>query len=84
MLSFPYKSTITSDWPIGQRALAAAPENLLLFIWRFKSALSLPTSKARIGGVALDQAAKFLANMSDITGAYYDQNKDRIVFVFYP
>lgn len=38
-------------------------------------------SKARVGGVALDQAAKFLANMTDITGAYYDAGKDRIVFV---
>ncbi len=36
---------------------------------------------ARVGGVALDQAAKFLADMSDITGAYYDQDQDRIVFV---
>lgn len=36
---------------------------------------------ARVGGVALDQAAKFLADMSDITGAYYDPNLDRIVFV---
>lgn len=36
---------------------------------------------SRVGGVALDQAAKFLADMSDITGAYYDQNLDRIVFV---
>jgi hypothetical protein len=31
--------------------------------------------------VALDQAATFLANMDDITGAYYDESKDRIVFV---
>lgn len=37
--------------------------------------------KTRVGGVALDQAAKFLANMTDITGAYYDSGKDRIVFV---
>ena len=36
---------------------------------------------ARVGGVALDQAATFLADMSDITGAYYDATKDRIVFV---
>ena len=36
---------------------------------------------SRVGGVALDQAAKFLADMSDITGAYYDQDLDRIVFV---
>lgn len=46
---------------------------------------SAPTTqsnhKARVGGVALDQAAKFLADMSDITGAYYDQGEDRIVFV---
>lgn len=37
--------------------------------------------KSRVGGVALDQAAKFLADMTDITGAYYDQGLDRIVFV---
>lgn len=37
--------------------------------------------KSRVGGVALDQAAKFLADMSDITGAYYDASKDRIVFI---
>jgi RHS repeat-associated protein len=36
---------------------------------------------ARVGGVALDQAATFLANMDDISGAYYDQDLDRIVFV---
>jgi len=36
---------------------------------------------ARVGGVALDQAAKFLADMTDITGAYYDATLDRIVFV---
>ncbi len=37
--------------------------------------------QARVGGVALDQAATFLANMDDITGAYYDSTLDRIVFV---
>ncbi len=37
--------------------------------------------QARVGGVALDQAAKFLADMTDITGAYYDPSLDRIVFV---
>lgn len=37
--------------------------------------------QARVGGVALDQAATFLADMDDITGAYYDTNLDRIVFV---
>ncbi len=37
--------------------------------------------QARVGGVALDQAATFLANMDDITGAYYDSALDRIVFV---
>src|SRR5258706_1454448 len=36
---------------------------------------------ARVGGVALDMAAQFLANMNDITGAYYDAALDRIVFV---
>src|SRR3989338_6978088 len=36
---------------------------------------------ARVGGVSLDQAAVFLADMSTITGAYYDQDQDRIVFV---
>lgn len=36
---------------------------------------------SRVGGVALDQAATFLANMDDITGAYYDEGLDRIVFV---
>lgn len=35
----------------------------------------------KIGGVKLDQAATFLADMSDITGAYYDQIRDQIVFV---
>lgn len=36
---------------------------------------------ARVGGVSLDEAATFLADMSDITGAYYDADQDRIVFV---
>lgn len=36
---------------------------------------------ARVGGVSLDQAATFLANMSDVKGAYYDATLDRIVFV---
>ncbi len=35
----------------------------------------------RVGGVALDMAAKFLADMTDVTGAYYDPTLDRIVFV---
>jgi len=35
----------------------------------------------KVGGVALDQAATFLAEMDDIRGAYYDETKDRIVFV---
>lgn len=37
--------------------------------------------KAVVGGVALDQAATFLAEMDDISGAYYDETLDRIVFV---
>ncbi len=36
---------------------------------------------AKVGGVALDQAATFLADMTEITGAYYDLDQDRIVFV---
>lgn len=50
---------------------------------RQASSSSGPSSalRSRVGGVALDQAAKFLADMSDITGAYYDEGKDRIVFV---
>lgn len=36
---------------------------------------------SKVGGVALDQAAVFLADMSDLTGAYYDQDQDRIVFM---
>ncbi|MBI2612075.1 hypothetical protein HYW54_05045 [Candidatus Gottesmanbacteria bacterium] len=35
----------------------------------------------RVGGVALDMAAKFLADMTDVTGAYYDPILDRIVFM---
>jgi len=35
----------------------------------------------RVGGVSLDQAAVFLADMSDITGAYYDADQDRVVLV---
>lgn len=42
---------------------------------------SLSKLNPRVGGVALNQAAKFLADMSEVTGAYYDQNLDRIVFV---
>jgi len=36
---------------------------------------------ARVGGVSLDKAATFLADMSDVKGAYFDQNTNRIVFV---
>lgn len=36
---------------------------------------------AKVGGVSLDQAATFLANMSDVTGAYFDQATNRIVFM---
>lgn len=36
---------------------------------------------SRVGGVSLDQAAVFLADMSDMTGAYYDADQDRIVFI---
>lgn len=48
---------------------------------RDTSVASAAKVKPRVGGVALDQAAKFLANMNEVTGAYYDQTLDRIVFV---
>jgi hypothetical protein len=35
----------------------------------------------KVGGVKLDKAATFLADMRNITGAYYDSESDRIVFV---
>lgn len=35
----------------------------------------------KVGGVALDQAATFLADMTEYTGAYYDDENERIVFV---
>lgn len=35
----------------------------------------------QVGGVKLDQAAVFLADMRDYTGAYYDSTLDRIVFI---
>lgn len=35
----------------------------------------------KVGGIKLDQAAEFLADMSDITGAYYDETRDQIVFI---
>ena len=34
-----------------------------------------------IGGVSLDQAATFLGDMKDVTGAYFDQTSNRIVFI---
>jgi RHS repeat-associated protein len=34
-----------------------------------------------VGGVSLDQAATFLEDVSDLTGAYFDQATNRIVFV---
>jgi len=37
--------------------------------------------QAKVGGVALDQAATFLSNMTEYTGAYYDASLDRIVFM---
>ena len=33
------------------------------------------------GGVKLDQAATFLAGVSELTGAYYDEARDQIVFI---
>lgn len=36
---------------------------------------------SRVGGVALDQAAVFLADLTDLNGAYYDADQDRIVFI---
>jgi RHS repeat-associated protein len=35
----------------------------------------------RYGGVSLDKAATFLTDMSDVTGAYFDQATNRIVFI---
>lgn len=35
----------------------------------------------KVGGVALNQAATFLAEMTEYTGAYYDDENDRIVFI---
>ena len=34
-----------------------------------------------VGGVSLDVASQFLADMTDVTGAYFDQATNRIVFV---
>lgn len=34
-----------------------------------------------VGGVSLDKAATFLADMSDVRGAYFDQESNRIVLV---
>lgn len=38
-------------------------------------------TRPRVGGVSLDMAATFLADMTDVTGAYYDTQSDRIVFL---
>ncbi len=40
-----------------------------------------PAITTQYGGVKLDKAATFLANMDDITGAYFDQGRNQIVFV---
>ena len=37
--------------------------------------------RTQVGGVSLDMASQFLANMTDVTGAYFDQTTNRIVFV---
>ncbi len=46
---------------------------------------ALPSARlqtsARVGGVSLNLAATFLADMNEITGAYYDSQSDRIVFM---
>lgn len=36
---------------------------------------------AQVGGISLDQAATFLEDMSDVTGAYFDDATNRIVLV---
>ncbi len=40
-----------------------------------------PATAPAYGGVKLDKAATFLANMDDITGAYLDKSRNVIVFV---
>lgn len=42
---------------------------------------SSPSVSTDYGGVSLDKAATFLADMSDITGSYYDQDRNQLVFV---
>ncbi len=42
---------------------------------------STPATSSQYGGINLDKAATFLADMDDVTGAYYDQNTDQIVFI---
>ena len=42
---------------------------------------SCSSTQARVGGVALNQAATFLADMTEYTGAYYDSTNNRIVFI---
>src|SRR3989338_5006542 len=40
-----------------------------------------PAITPKYGGVSLDKAAVFLADMSDITASYYDAERNQLVFV---
>ncbi|OGG50387.1 hypothetical protein A2704_05625 [Candidatus Kaiserbacteria bacterium RIFCSPHIGHO2_01_FULL_54_36b] len=42
---------------------------------------SSPATTPDYGGVSLDKAAIFLADMDDITGAYFDEEENKIVFI---
>jgi YD repeat-containing protein len=42
---------------------------------------SSPSFNSEYGGIELNKAAEFLADMDDITGAYYDEESNRIVFI---
>ncbi|OGL35454.1 hypothetical protein A3A68_01065 [Candidatus Saccharibacteria bacterium RIFCSPLOWO2_01_FULL_48_13] len=66
----------------GGKVLAACTgNNYSYFSGGYNSLATYYSYMGRVGGVSLDQAATFMEDMSDVTGAYFDQTTNRIVLV---
>jgi RHS repeat-associated protein len=76
-----FQVVLVSAGPFGAKVLAECMGGQ-----RIENNLGYPVyhasyNRARVGGISLDQAATFMQDMSDITGAYFDQATNRVVFV---
>lgn len=76
-------AAVTSSTFLTSLILPAAPAHAAAMCYPPGEGPDLKSVAApgKSGGVKLDQAATFLAGVSELTGAYYDATRDQIVFI---